>query len=279
MNMTLDSLYSALTDKGYIVIAPVKENDKVFFRKISSPEQITLDYLNTILPAKALFFPKSETILNYGNPQTGEIEITSPDIADEKMAIIGLRPCDAKSLSILDALFNWDTKDEFYIKRREETLLAVHGCSSMGDKCFCDKLGLPYNSSAEADLYIESKEGNISISASSEKGKSVLPDAPQMSLESDKASGTMDLDKIKKWLDGNFDHEMWNRISMKCLGCGTCSYSCPTCHCFDIIDETVQGKGERKRNWDSCGFGEFTLHGSGHNPRPNQAARYRNRIM
>jgi len=37
--------------------------------------------------------------------------------------------------------------------------------------------------------------------------------------------------------------------------------------------------GARIKNWDSCGFGLFTLHASGHNPRSTQRRRYRQRIM
>jgi ferredoxin len=32
------------------------------------------------------------------------------------------------------------------------------------------------------------------------------------------------------------------------------------------------------RNWDSCAFSVFTVHASGHNPRPRQWNRYRQRI-
>jgi ferredoxin len=35
----------------------------------------------------------------------------------------------------------------------------------------------------------------------------------------------------------------------------------------------------RRKTWDACGFGKFTNHASGHNPRDVQAKRYRNRIM
>ena len=37
--------------------------------------------------------------------------------------------------------------------------------------------------------------------------------------------------------------------------------------------------GDRIRNWDSCMFSQFTLHGSGHNPRSEKVMRTRNRFM
>ena len=42
---------------------------------------------------------------------------------------------------------------------------------------------------------------------------------------------------------------------------------CPTCHCFDIQDETQGDYGRRVRNWDNCMSWLFTMHGTGHNPR------------
>ena len=59
----------------------------------------------------------------------------------------------------------------------------------------------------------------------------------------------------------------------------SCAFLCPACHCFDISDEGTETKGERRKHWDACGFGKFTGHASGHNPRDGQGKRYRNRIM
>ncbi len=54
--------------------------------------------------------------------------------------------------------------------------------------------------------------------------------------------------------------------------------NCPTCHCFDIVDEGNIKGGYRARNWDSCQYANFTSHASGHNPRASQADRQRQRV-
>ena len=90
---------------------------------------------------------------------------------------------------------------------------------------------------------------------------------------------TFDKDKIKAWLDKSFEDDFWKSVSAKCLGCGICAFVCPACHCFDVVDEASFTNGERRKNWDSCSFSYFTLHTSGHNPRPSQRDRFRNRIM
>jgi len=45
------------------------------------------------------------------------------------------------------------------------------------------------------------------------------------------------------------------------------------------VDEGSYRKGQRRKNWDACQFPLFTLHASGHNPRPDQAARWRQRVQ
>jgi ferredoxin len=69
-------------------------------------------------------------------------------------------------------------------------------------------------------------------------------------------------------------------MALRCHGCGACASVCPTCHCFDIVDEHDSSEaGVRRRNWDSCQTAKFTLHASGHNPRASQSERFRQRIQ
>jgi ferredoxin len=85
--------------------------------------------------------------------------------------------------------------------------------------------------------------------------------------------------EVKPILDTRFEDPFWNTLHQKCLACGTCTYLCPTCHCFDISDERKGDAGVRIRNWDSCMFPLFTKETSGHNPRPSQKERWRQRVM
>jgi ferredoxin len=92
--------------------------------------------------------------------------------------------------------------------------------------------------------------------------------------------GPVDLGSVHDWLADHFEHPLWEAIAFRCHGCGACASVCPTCHCFDIVDEP-EGvtEGTRRRNWDTCQEGRFTLHASGHNPRAQQNARFRQRVM
>jgi len=75
-----------------------------------------------------------------------------------------------------------------------------------------------------------------------------------------------------------FDDPRWAELSESCIGCGTCTFVCPTCQCYDIKDFNT-GKGViRYRCWDSCMYSEFTKMAHGNN-RNTQKERFRQRFM
>lgn len=79
----------------------------------------------------------------------------------------------------------------------------------------------------------------------------------------------------------SFHHEIWSKAADKCLSCGNCTNVCPTCYCFDVIDETeldiTKGK-KRIRVWDSCQNESFALVAGGENFREERSERLRHRF-
>ena len=63
-----------------------------------------------------------------------------------------------------------------------------------------------------------------------------------------------------------------------CLACGTCTFICPTCQCYDIRDYNTGNGIQRFRCWDSCMYSDFTLMAHG-NIRNSQKERFRQRFM
>ncbi|MCX5780977.1 MAG: 4Fe-4S dicluster domain-containing protein, partial [Firmicutes bacterium] len=58
-----------------------------------------------------------------------------------------------------------------------------------------------------------------------------------------------------------------------------CTYSCPTCYCFDIQVKNWGEEGYRFRCYDSCMYKEYSLMAGGHNPREASVERFRNRFL
>jgi sulfhydrogenase subunit beta (sulfur reductase) len=95
-----------------------------------------------------------------------------------------------------------------------------------------------------------------------------------------KISSSVPTDKLReKKVNDLFNAPFWDDVAFACINCGTCTFLCPTCWCFDIQDEITKKRGDRIRNWDSCMFPLFTLHASGHNPRSEKVQRVRQRFM
>jgi ferredoxin len=117
--------------------------------------------------------------------------------------------------------------------------------------------------------------GASQFKAASDADKQAVEGVRQKALSTLPAKANHEAD----CLTYDWNHPTWKKLAEKCLGCGICAFSCPTCHCFDIM-ECAKGKnGSRFRCWDTCQFEKFTLMGHGHNPRPSKTERTRQRVF
>lgn len=279
----------------YQVFAPFKEEEYITFKSIKNPSEINLNYINTTLPPKALFFQQTETLFTYTNEKN--IQITPKEFVPQKTLLFGIRPCDAKSLSILDFVFKGDYEDPYYIKKRNNILLVGLSCTEPAVNCFCTSFNDSPSSSKDVDVLFTDIGEKYYVEVKTEKGKHLIESTKTLFAPATEKDTSMkkevekkaieainrkmnikNEDALVKKLDNIFDAPYWKNISLKCLGCGSCTYLCPTCHCFDIQDETILTKGGRIRVWDSCMRPEYTIHASGHNPRPERMNRLRNRV-
>jgi ferredoxin len=197
------------------------------------------------------------------------------------------------SFTLLDKVFGGDFKDPYYLNRRANTVLVSIGCTTPRASCFCNSVGGGPFSTEGSDLLLIDIGDEYVVQIVSDKGAKLLDkkgfeDTGKEKL--DLAAGVIKTaeasmgpgvktEGLKEKLDSIFDDPVWQQLTEKCLGCGICTYLCPTCHCFDIVDETIGSGGERVRLWDSCQFPLFTLQASGANPRPTGKERFRQRMM
>ncbi len=284
--------FTALLDKliadGTRVVAPKLNAGTVLYEPLSSASEIVIDQLPR-RSGKEAFFPLCEDIMSY-EKEGQKVTVTDIDPARfPETVLVGVRTCDAAAIPVLDAVFSWDYKDEFFLERRKKTTVVGLACTTADDACFCTAVGLSPNDPKGADLFLTPAEGGgFLCQTQSEKGEALVAgNAALFSEPNDQKglplavpqTGSIDLKRVKEWLDANFEHPDWDSIATRCVGCGACAFVCPACHCFDIVDEGTEKAGKRRKNWDACGFWKFTHHASGHNPRDQQPKRYRNRIM
>jgi len=272
--------------KSYDVIAPAASKEGIHFKRITDPKEIVLDNdRNTIYPPKSVFLPQSEVLFNYENGS-----YTMPEDATRQRIIFGMRPCDARSVWLLDTIFNKAKDfDLYWGKKREKALIISIGCASICDTGFCDTVGSGPFGKEGSDILITELADAYFLKPLTKAGDELVSSlTPADDAHSKRARAVhkgsvikehqpADLEQIRDKLYDVFDTPIWKEISESCLGCGVCTYLCPTCFCFDIVDEV--DRSERVRNWDTCMFRIYSQEASGHNPRPSKAGRTRQRIM
>lgn len=274
---------------GYEVFLPAGEGDRKQFRRWDGAAAPNFEG-NTTLPPKDLLFPRSESLYHV-DPESKTVR---ENPAPGKKAVVGIRPCDVRGIENLDAAFTEKGyTDTAYARRREGLTIIALACTAVpSPACFCDSMGGGPLKAPGADVLLTGAEdGGYTAEFFTEKGKEIealwrdfsdkgaglaaeKPTAPPLcALRIDKPAD------LAEKLAAAFEDEKWERFSEACLGCGCCSYICPTCYCFDIDSEQAGKEASAFRCWDSCMFPNYTQMAGGHNPRRAKHQRLRNRYL
>jgi ferredoxin len=293
-----DDWKKALLGLNAKVFVPVKEGDYAGFQRLTEGVNPDWSYQNTRMSPKAIVYPQSERMFEYSldesDPQAHVLKEAAKDFGPQ--VVVGIRPCDAHAFQIVKRNFdNQEFRDPWWVKRYEATTFVGLGCAEPCSTCFCvsagggpfGKIGLDVmlydvgdgftavSLTPKGDDFLKGLKGG---KAGGDKEKAIVKGLEDKAAG--KVSSRISTDKLKdKVVNQLFGAPFWDNVAFSCINCGTCTYLCPTCWCFDIQDEVFGKQGDRIRNWDSCMFPLFTLHGSGHNPRDKKTARVRQRFM
>lgn len=257
-------------------------------------DSFAMDYVNTAMPVKEYLFEQKENLFNW-EKEDGGIRITEKDVSGLKPRILfGVRPCDSYGIAYLDRFFGEEYRDCNYVKRREKTYIVVVNCTEPGRNCHCSSTGTGPFAKAGYDLLLTPVGEDYLVEAGTDKGMELInlgaglledmaeeAGALKARLESDvlqRFVSRINLDNIAQILEDTFDNEIWKDISKQCIGCTGCTNVCPTCTCFNVVEEeSCYGEKCRVRCWDSCQSDSFTRNAGGHNPR-DEVSRVRYRI-
>ncbi|MBW2609870.1 MAG: 4Fe-4S dicluster domain-containing protein [Deltaproteobacteria bacterium] len=280
------------------IFVPVKDGDFHSFVPFENGTVPDFDLKNSRLSPKSVVYPQSERMFEYNldpdDPEANVLKEAPKEYLPQ--AIVGIRPCDAHAFQIVKLNFdNPEYSDPYWVRRFESTVLVGLGCNEPCSTCFCTSVGGGPFSEKGLDALLFDLGERVLAKGLTEKGdeflenaevgkeadESILKEAEGLgSSASDKITTDIPTDRLKeKVVNELFGASFWEDVAFACLNCGTCTYLCPTCWCFDIQDEVMGKQGDRIRNWDSCMFPLFTLEGSGHNPRSNKFQRVRQRFM
>jgi ferredoxin len=276
---------------AYRVIGPVRDDDgPVRYRPLAPDATVSLDGPRPVRSPKEQFLPQVEPLLTFRG--SGPSLAVQPAATGGSPAVIlGVRPCDGRALTRLDDVFlGRGDADGLYEKRRSTTRLVGVACAAPSWGCFCTSVGGSPAGTEGLDLLLTDLGDRYHVTIVTEAGRALLAgvacapvtesDAAAVDAQHAAAVGRMPalFEAAAIGEKAEWAAPLWERHARRCLACGACSFLCPTCHCFDIQDEVTAGGGVRFRCWDTCQFGEFTRMGAGHNPRPTQTERLRQRV-
>ena len=268
------------------VHAPVEQNGKFVFRRLSRWSEARLDYPRTILPPKKYFLPPRETMFRY---RENEGYVPCLEGLDGRVVLFGVHACDVYSLNILDRVFGGKFEDPYYRARRKN--IAIIGIDCTPDEhCFCRSMradfvdhGFDLFFHDIGDYYhtlVGTALGDDMVLAAGGLFEPVTKaDTAEYKRRSSAKHSAFRLEVEIRDLSEIFEMEyesgIWAELGGKCLSCGSCSMVCPTCYCYDVTDEVELGArdGARSRTWDSCLFLSHALVAGGENFRKPRAAR------
>jgi sulfhydrogenase subunit beta (sulfur reductase) len=289
-----DSFLSSLIEKK-TVVGPVAKKTKFVFAKLSSKDQLRLDYDVTILPPKKEFFPPKQTLITFKNNEyQGQIN-------PEEKILFGVHFYDIKGLSMTDFLYAENNKDNYYCANREAATIVGSNIQSISPRAFWGSVGKDKKVEGHDAFLTKIKDGYV-FEVLTDKGKALLEygnfnKAEESQVKEAVKSNADVMNKCKEKLNYSSKEiaekvraafkntELWSKLAEKCFSCGSCNIVCPTCYCFDVQDKwnVDQVSGDRTRYWDACLTEEFAKislgAGAEENFREKRGDRFRHRIM
>lgn len=277
---------------------PVRTADQTNFGVWREEAEVDLDTLKTVKSPKDVFFPQSETL--YTCYREGKKLSVEPEtLKEQDFVVFGMKACDIKGVEVLDRVFLSDPIDTFYAARREHGTIVALACHEPEETCFCKVFGVDAAHPA-ADVAAWMVEDTLYWRPETEKGQKLTEKLADLLEKADDAgSETVVADEEEKirsiieelpyshlslegWngdvLMEKFESPLWEELYKPCLACGTCTFVCPTCQCYDIKDYDTGHGVQRYRCWDSCMYSDFTMMAHGNN-RTSQKERFRQRFM
>lgn len=311
----LDRLLEALRDRGYTVVGPVRRGDAIVYDTIERSADLPAGWTDeqeaghyrlkrrdddalfgyNVGPSswKQFLFPPALRLWQAKRRERG-FEIVSDGEPAPRHALLGVRACEIAALQVQDKVFTGGPYvDPVYRERRAQALVIAVACAQAGGTCFCASMGTGPAPRGGFDLALTEVLGGgrhvFVAEVGSERGAELLGDVPHRPAGPDDLAAAarategaasmkraMDTTGLHALLAKSHEHPRWTQTGERCLTCGNCTLSCPTCFCHTVEDvaDLAGTSAERVRRWDSCFTQEFSyIHGG--SVRPSARSRYR----
>lgn len=274
--------------------APRKKESHFIFRPVKDISEVCLNYIPTILPPKKYYFPQKERLFKF----SVKLFKTAKAIDKfEEYILFAVHTCDIAGIQCMDVIFRESPEDPNYLNRKETMTIIGMECLEYCDKyASCASMG-NHVPRGGYDLMMVDIEEKFVLHINSDKGEKLIAKLDYIKEADDKDMIALErvreakkkvfkeefikpLSKVYEAFDKNFTSQIWQDLGKRCIACGNCTAVCPTCYCFDVLDEMELSlnEGIRYRIWNSCQMEDFAKVAGGEDFRKGRDARQRHRF-
>lgn len=279
MLVELGSAYKLYGPTRYPNAGPLSETDLVAFGPVTKVADLELN-VQSMFPPKELLLPVNQTLFYFT-----EDRILEPS-RDQSPMIIFLRPCDVNGIKRLDAIFleNGAEPDPYYKQIRDRVRFFVLECTQGFEDCFC--VSMQANTTSDDDVFLRIGSDEIRARVSNSEFGEIFEHfgkpaefEPRFVQRNMKDVRVPEPEKLDNSI---FESDLWSGYSSRCIACGRCNLSCPSCSCFTVRDlrfEDNPRQGERRRFWSGCHLDGFDEVSGGIVFRPSRGDRMRYKTL
>lgn len=273
--------------------APRKKEAHFIFRPVKDISEVCLNYIPTILPQKKYYFPQKERLFKFS---VKPFKTAKAIKGFEEYILFAVHTCDIAGIQCMDVVFRESPEDPNYLNRKETMTIIGIECLEYCDKyASCTSMGNHIPRGGYDLMMVDIGEKFI-LHINSEKGEKLITDLNYIKEADDKDMAALErareakkkvfkeefskpLNEVYGAFEKGFNSDVWQDVGRRCIACGNCTAVCPTCYCFDVLDEMELSlnEGMRYRIWNSCQMDDFAKVAGGEDFRKGRDSRQRHR--
>ncbi|NQV15647.1 4Fe-4S dicluster domain-containing protein [bacterium] len=267
------------------IVAPHSKGDVSYsFEVVQDSNKVVLDYDRTLLPLKKMFLPPQEKLMDFS---LKSLSYTPIKLHIKPRVFFAIHSYEMQSILRLDHSMLSGQAESNYLRRRKKSRFI--GISFKPDEFhFSESVGIPIEEMEGFDLYLNEVDGDYQLYVLTKNGHSLIEGFEKIKTAEPEIAEDRKFNKkirfhynrLPQVFQYAYHSEIWAEVASRCVGCGSCTLTCPTCFCFDVKDEvTVTAEsGMRQRSWDSCMLSTFAEIAGGENFREKTINRTRHRL-
>lgn len=271
--------------KTHVVYAPknfrgqgaFSDTDCIRYGEAAAIEEVEFDRKSRFT-FKEFLTPLSQTLFFFTEDDVKEAD------PPKRGAIVFLRSCDLHALKRQDEIYLRNGEEDYYYRRvRDRMKFVLIGCPHSFENCFCVDMGA--NTTDDYGAYVEVRDGMVLVDNRDPEWEALFGGNAEGETEVRPVFATSN--DVHVDIPANLGIEvmrsgMWEEYEYRCIACGRCNFSCPTCTCYTMQDifYTDNGRvGERRRVSASCMVDGFTSVAGGGEYRRDNGQRMRFKVL